>query len=49
MVTGNAMNDVISAKQNRVNKKQAGGAPKFEPTDEQRKTVEGGWIRLAAG
>jgi len=36
----NAMNEIIPAKQNRVNKKHAGGMPKFEPTDEQRKTVE---------
>ena len=36
----NAMNGIIPAKQNRVNKKHAGGMPKFEPTDEQRKTVE---------
>src|SRR5215469_15304939 len=40
LVTGNAMNGIIPAKQNRVNKKHAGGMPKFEPTDEQRKTVE---------
>jgi hypothetical protein len=34
------MNGIIPAKQNRVNKKRAGGMPKFEPTEEQRKTVE---------
>ena len=34
------MNGITPAKQNRVNKKHAGGMPKFEPTEEQRKTVE---------
>ena len=34
------MNGIILARQNRVNKKHAGGMPKFEATDEQRKTVE---------
>jgi len=34
------MNGIIPGKQNRANKKHAGGMPKFEPTDEQRQTVE---------
>ena len=39
-MTRNGSKEIIPAKQNRFNKKHAGGMPKFEPTEEQRKTVE---------
>jgi len=39
-VTRNDLNEIAPAKQNRVNKKHAGGMPRFVPTDEQRNVVE---------
>ena len=38
-MTRNDLNKVAPAKQNRINKKHAGGMPKFVPTDEQREMV----------
>jgi len=39
-VTRNKLNEIAPAKQNRLDKKHAGGMPIFEPTDEQRRIVE---------